>query len=210
MTQAKTASKSMSAEKAFDIELFKKEYFELLENDPEHWANEFEFHDWKYVDPGNTRGKARLEMILAKQKIRELMEEISKQEAIIRDCQKIIRKHNHNRHVQNGKSNRRGRPERSGDREDIVKKFIMKWVASLKDALEVRGCGAKGGLEKMVSSTVERNWRRWLSGDAIPSYATFENLLESKITGGKYAGESLRNVPVNPTHNQILRLLKFI
>lgn len=209
MTQVKTASKSMSTEKAFDIELFEKEYFELLDNDPQHWADEFEFHEWKYVDPNNSRGKAHVEMLLAKQKIRELMEEVGKQETIIRDCQRIMRKHNqHNR--QNENPTRRGRPERASDREKIVKKFIMKWVTSLKDALEVKSCGAKGGLEKMVSSTVERNWRRWLNGDAIPSYATFENLLESKITGGKYADESLRNVPVNPTHNQILHLLKFI
>lgn len=206
MTQAKIANKSMSAEKAFDLELFEKEYFELLENDPEHWANEFEFYEWKYFDPENQRGKAHVGMLSAKRKIRELMEEISKQETIIRDCQRIFRKHSR----QNENSTKRGRPERSSDREEIVKKFIMKWVSSLKDALEVKSCGAKGGLEKVVGSTSERNWRRWLNGDAIPSYATFENLLESKITCGKYVTESLRNVPVNPTHNQILRLLKFI
>jgi len=208
MTQAKKASKSKKAEKAFDIELFEKEYFALLENDPEHWANEFEFHDWKYADPGNSRGKARLEMLMAKQKIRELMAEISKQEAIIRDRQGIIRKHNQ---FQNKNTNKRGRPKRSSERE-IVKKFIMKWVSSLKDALEVKSCGGKGGLEKMVSSTLERNWRRWLNGDSIPSYATFEILLDSKITAGKYSGTGklLRDVPVTPTHNQMLSLLQFI
>lgn len=210
MTQAKTASKSMSAEKAFDIELFEKEYFEFLENDPEHWANEFEFYEWKYVDPDNQTGRARLEMLAAKQKIQELMEEINKQEAIVRDCHRAIRKHNRQRQLLNENSAGRGRPERSKAWEVIVKKFIMEWVASLKDALKVKGCGAKGGLEKLISTTPERNWRRWSRGDAIPSYLTFEKLLQSKIEVGQYAGESLCDVPVKPSHKQITRLLQFI
>lgn len=209
MTKAKTASKSMSAEKkVFNIELFEEEYFDLLKNDPEHWATEFEFHDWKYVDPENIRGKAHVAMLSAKQKIRELLEEINKQEAIIGTSKRVIQKFN--RYIQNEKSNRRGRPERPEHREEIVKEFMKKWVASLKDALEVRSCGEQGGLAKMVSSTLERNWRRWLNGDSIPSYATFEMLLDSKITAGKYSGESLRDVPVTPTHNQMLILLQFI
>lgn len=200
-------------EQTFDIELFEKEYFEFLENDPEHIAIEWEFHDWKHFHGENARS-AYFELMSAKQKIKELMEEVNKQESIIRASKKTIQ--NHKIHVQTCKrlhleqTGKRGRPERSEYKERIVAKFMMKWVASLKDALEVKSCGAKGGLANLVCSTVERNWRRWLNGDAIPSHATFENLLDSKIAGGKYAGKLLSDVPVTPTHNQILALLQFI
>ncbi len=191
----------------FDIGLFEKEYFELLANDPEHMAMEFEFHEWKNF--GNSHpGKALIEISSANQKINELKEEINKQEAIINAAKRTIQKYK--RLVHAGKSNKRGRPERSEYREEIVTKFMMKWVASLKDALEVKSCGARGGLEKMVNSTKERNWRRWLNGGAIPSYETFENLLALKITDGKYAGEPLCKVPVTPSNNQMLTLLQFI
>lgn len=204
----KTDDRGLGAEQVFDIELFEKEYFESLGNDPEYMANEFEFHYWKYIDPVNARGRAHIELISAKQKIRELQEEIAKQEAIINTSNRTIQKQK--RQVQAEKSNKRGRPKRSECREQIVRKFMMKWVASLMVALEVKSCGATGGLENKVSLTTERNWRRWLKGDAIPSCSTFDNLLNSKITDGKYAGEPLYKVPVTPTHNQILTLLRFI
>lgn len=227
MTQTKTDGNSVNSlkpgEQPFNNELFEKKYFELLENDPEHWVCRFQFHYLDSVDPQNVRGKAHIAMISAKQKIRELMEEIERQEAIVctskRTIQKIKRQGQEmqaheqvqgHEQVQVEKIIRRGRPARSEHKEEVVKKFMMKWVESLKDALDVKSCGAEGGLEKLVSSTLERSWRRWLKGDAIPSYATFENLLESKITEGKYAGEHLRNVPVTPTHTQMLMLLQFI
>lgn len=210
MTQAKTASNILNAKKAFDIESFEKEYFELLENDPEHWADEFEFHEWKYVDPDNQTGRARLEMLAAQQKIQELLEEINQQEAIVRNCQRVIRKRSRLRQLLKESSAGRGRPERPKAREKIVKKFIVEWVASLMDALQVKGCGAKGGLEGVVSTTSERNWRRWSKGDAIPSYSTFINLLQSQITAGQHTGKLLCDVPVKPTHKQISRLLQFI
>jgi hypothetical protein len=62
----------------------------------------------------------------------------------------------------------------------------------------------------MVSSSLERNWRRWLNGDAIPSYSSFEGLLDSKITDGEYAGQLLKSVPTTPAGRQILTLLQFI
>lgn len=207
MDQLKTDDSGLSVTQAFDSELFEKEYFELLENDPEYMANEFEFHNWKYSENLYPL-KAQFEINSARQKIRELQEEIAKQEAIINASNRTIK--NYKRQVQTEKLSKRGRRTRSEHREQIVIKFMMKWVASLKDALEVKSCGAQGGLEKMVSSSLERNWRRWLKGDAIPPYTTFDKLLDSKITKGKYAGESLCNVPVTPTNNQMLTLLRFI
>lgn len=208
-------------EQAFDIELFEKEYFEYErnkayqaaiekeENDPERMAEVFESQDgcWKSSEEASAY-YAEVVIQRAKQKIRELQEEIAKQEAIINVSNRTIQKYKHQ--VQTEKSNKRGRRARVEHREQIVRKFTMKWVTSLKDALQVKSCGAKAGLEKMVCLSTERNWRRWLNGDAIPSYATFDNLLDSKISDGKYAGEPLRNVPVTPTHNQMLTLLRFI
>lgn len=225
MTQAKTDGNSINAlqpwEQPFDIELFEKEYFEhlrieahkahieKLENDPAYMAQAFESEDgsWKSFEDMDAY-YAQVEINSAKQKIRELLEEINKQEAIINVSKRTIQKYK--RLVQADKSNKRGRRTRSEYREEIVRKFTMKWVASLKDALEVKNCGPKSGLEKMVSSTTERNWNRWLKGDAIPLYTTFENLLDLKITNGKYVGEPLCKIPVSPTNNQMLTLLQFI
>lgn len=182
-------------------------HIEQLENDLVFMAEFFETENrcWKSVDEMDAY-YAQEEINSAKQKIRELLEEVNKQEAIIHVAKATIQKYKR----KTEKSDKRGRPARSEYREEIARKFTMKWVEALKDALEVKGCGSKSGLEKMVSSTLERNWRRWLRGDAIPSYTTFENLLDSKITEGKYAGKLLCKVPVTPTHNQILTLLQFI
>lgn len=226
MTKTKNDGNSKTAQRGqpFDIELFEKEHYEYVveerlaaeearirerENDPELMANEFLFENLRFKsDEEKVAYDAEKIIQKTKQKIRELQEEIVKQEEIINSSNRTIQKYK--RQVQTEKSSKRGRRARSEDRERVVRKFIMKWVASLKDALEVKSCGAEGGLAKVVSSTQERNWRRWLKGDAIPSYATFNTLLDSKITGGKYAGERLCNVPVTPTHNQILTLLQFM
>lgn len=169
-----------------------------MEDSAEHFPGERDDAHW-----------AQLQINKADQKIRELNEEIAKQKAYISKYKHLIQ--NYKRCIVRTKNlNKRGRPARTKHREKAVREFMQKWVASLMEALEAKGCGAQRGLEKMVSSEQERNWRRWLSGEAIPTYATFDNLLDTVITSGKYAGEPLFKVPVTPTHNQVLTLLQFI
>ena len=114
------------------------------------------------------------------------------------------------RKLRSEETNNRGRPARNEYRELVIKKFTMKWVASLKSSLEAKGCGTQRGLEWMVPTIQERTWRRWLNGESLPPYSTIEDLLIVKVSHGKYAGEFLYNVPVVPNHNQILTLLQFI
>lgn len=225
MTKAKTNGKSKNAEKAFDIELFEKENFEYVKDgmaaqkgffvqeqeiDIKVLAGIYAVEDSRifFRDEQEEAHWAQAHINSANQKIRELQEEITKQKVSISKFNCLIQ--NYKRLVKSDKLNKRGRPTRSENREQIAREITQKWVASLMESLGVKSCGAKGGLEKVISSTQERNWRRWLSGDAIPSYSTFENLLDAEITCGKYAGGQLFKVPVTPTHDQVLTLLQFI
>lgn len=152
---------------------------------------------------------AQKEMNLAKRSIKMRQEEIEKLEKFVNLCETRVQTFK----LLYEKNKKRGRPERSDDKERIARKFISQWVASLKCALEVKSCGK---LEDLVSLpteeslTSERNWRRWLNGDAIPTYTTFEKLLSAKITGGKYAGKTIYDIPIPLDHNSILTLLRFI
>jgi hypothetical protein len=142
---------------------------------------------------------------LARQNIRVLQAKIEEWERVIGISKRALRIYK--RQQSSEIATERGRPARLESRSQVVKKFSQQWVASLMDALEAKGCGAKRGLEMFAPSVTERNWRRWLNGDSIPSYTTFENLLGTRIIHGKYAGEMLCNVPVSPTHNQVSTLL---
>lgn len=216
MTKAKVDNKSNGTEKK-SFESFEDRvaaHIELsVQNkkiDPESMATLFSLEDSAISFPNERNDAlwAQTQINSANQKIRELNDEIAKQKLNISKFNCLIQ--NYKRIVKTDKLNNRGRPVREGYREEIARAFTKKWVASLMESLEVKSCGAEGGLAKVVSSTQERNWRRWLSGDAIPSYSTFENLLDAEITCGKYSGEQLFKVPVTPTHDQILTLLQFI
>lgn len=184
-----------------------RKWFE--EQDPEQMIVNFTYEDFrcKSIEEENAK-HAHEGIVSAKQKIRELRRQIEEQEELILKAQAVIK--NYKRIAREASPAGPGRPFRSEYRESIVRSFIVQWVRSLMKALEVKGCGAKSGLEMMVSSSQERNWRRWLNGDAIPSYSTFDDLLDARITTGKYAGKLLCDVPVSPTHHQVLTLLQFI
>jgi hypothetical protein len=214
------AERGMMDVPLFDSESFKEKYeeyrriklhqdkVEALENDIEYMAAEFESENGRWKSSEEMYAYfAAIEINKAKEKIRELRDEIKKQEAIIHIADKAVQEFKHP--VITEKRSKRGRPVRSEYRDKIAKKFTQKWVASLMVALEVKGCGTQKGLEKMVSETSERNWRRWKNGDGVPTYATFENLLDSKVLAGKYAGEQLYNVPTIPTHSQMMIFLQF-
>lgn len=203
MSQAKSDANSMKAE---DLdELLHRVHVEQQENDIGFMTSVFESEEGCYKSAEDMYAcQAQDQIISAKQKIRELQEEIEKQEAIICGSEKTFQKYKR-LHVE--KTNKRGRPVRSEDRERIARNFISQWVESLKEVLQAKSCGK---LEELVSATSERNWRRWLNGDAIPNYTTFEKLLSAKITSGKFAGEPLYKVPVTPEHSALLGLLRFI
>jgi hypothetical protein len=154
--------------------------------------------------------RAQSEINLAQRRLRELQLEIEKQEKIIRDAEKTIRKFKrHAQAEQNSKG--KGRPANSEYNTIVCKKFVSKWVSSLMDALEAKSCQQ---LEQLLGSNVERsterNWRRWLRGEALPTYNTFVSLQSAKIEFGKHAGKLLQDITTIPNSNDLQTLLRYI
>lgn len=172
--------------------------------------------------------RAKAEMTKAHREIRELQRQIEQLEGVIREAEKIVRKYK--RYVQAESSSKgRGRPETSEFNMRIGKKFVSKWVMSLMEALDVKSCQkleellsthtsklefnkvtGKSEAVTILSRATERNWRRWLKGEAIPSYNTFEMLMGTKIDFGKCKGQLLQDIPTTPNSNDIQTLLTFI
>lgn len=145
-------------------------------------------------------------IIFAKNEILKLQARIKQFEQVIDDSNLKI--HKYKLHSKSKES--RGRPQRHEQREYVAKKFTMLWVGALIQILEADGCGSKLGLERFLPTVKERSWRRWLNGESIPSYKTFEKLLYETVQEGKFAGTTLMEIPIYPSHSQILTLLKFL
>ena len=180
---------------------------DICQVDDLNFVNEyFRFHEnrFKSIDDACAY-EAQQDIINSKLKIKELQDELEKHEAIIRESEKIVRKLK--RHMNAENANKIGRPERSSEKGNVAKKFVSRWVASLMNELEIKSCAKLG---KVVSDTNERNWRRWLNRDAIPTYINFEKLLSAKIDHGKFAGQPLHNISVTPPHDALLTLLRFV
>lgn len=190
-----------------DIKIFSPRVQEYIEYEGAIATFNIEDKCWKSyeeMEAYNAQGS----IYVARQEILKLQAKIKKWEEMIVTSNRKIQKYK--RQQKSESSGKPGKPVRSEHREEVVKKFTMKWVASLIDALDAKGCGPKRGLEMLIPSTLERTWRRWLNGDSIPPYLTFENLLGTRIAHGKYAGKAILDVPVTPSHDQILTLLRFI
>ena len=74
-------------------------------------------------------------------------------------------------------------------------------------ALEVKTCAR---LEEMVRHSSQRNWRRWLSGHAVPTQTSLTELRSSKIVLGRNKGALLKDIATTPRHDELLRLLRLI
>jgi hypothetical protein len=172
--------------------------------------------------------QAQGEINQAQRKIRELQLEIERQENLIRQAEKSIRKFKRSSQQEKNVKGR-GRPESSEYNVTIGKKFVSQWVKSLMEALDVKSCQKLEELicphttklefnnatnkteEKTIPSrATERNWRRWLKGEAIPNYNTFVILLSTKIDFGKCKGQLLQDIPTAPNSNDLQTLLRFI
>lgn len=202
MTDAKADCKNTNVDN-FDWAEYHQAHIEQQESDIGFMTSVFRSMDseWKSWEE-MAAWDAQVAINAAKQKIKELREEIERQEAIIHDSEKIVIKFR-----RQTKSSKSGRPERSQEKERIAKRFVSQWILSLMNSLEVKSCGQ---LEKIISGTTERNWRRWQNGDAIPTAKTFEKLLDNRIDRGQYAGCDLQKIPSKPQHQALLTLLRFI
>lgn len=172
--------------------------------------------------------QAQYRIISSKTKIRELQLEIEKLETDIRSDEKVIRRFK--RHDQTEKSNKgKGRPIRSEYNVNIAKNFVSKWVSSLMKELEVESCQKleqlisphckkyelnlkTGKREEIIVSTraTERNWRRWLKGEALLNLETFESLRLAKIEFGDKKGRLVLDIQTDPRSEKLHKLLMFL
>ena len=204
----------MTSEELFEISAWEAYEFhvEEQENDISLMVMAFESsnNSWKSFEEMDA-WYAQRAINFAKQKIKELQDEIRKQDAIINCSETIVK--NFKKAARAEKTNSRSRPKRSEFKERIARKFTIQWVESLKSVLGVESCGKLAGLISLpmeVSLTGQRNWRRWLNGDAIPTYTTFEKLLSAKILEGNFVGSTIYDLPLSPSSNSLLTLLRFL
>ena len=157
------------------------------------WSSEFEMHAYD----------AQCDIDIANQKIAALQKIVEKQKSFIRDAELII-KRNKRHEASIRASNKIGRPEKSTIRQEVAIKFTSQWVQSLIDALDVKSCAQ---LETVIDESNERNWRRWRSGERVPTHNNLSKLLNAEIMEGSYLGKPLHEVPTIPEHNDLLKLI---
>jgi len=192
-------------------ELAWKAHIEKQEADISFMAGVFEGNknQWKSIEESEAF-YAQLEINSAQKKLIELRREIERQEEIIRKSEDIVKKFKRNPEFRKPTKGR-GKPVISEQNQAIGKKFVSQWVKSLMSVLEVNSCAQ---LEQILDANLERsnqrNWRRWLNGEALLMYSTYEGLLGNKIKLGKYAGKLLYEIPTTPNSNDLQTLLRFI
>jgi hypothetical protein len=157
------------------------------------WNSEFEMDAWN----------AQRDIDIANQKITALQKVIEKQRTFIQSADRIISK-NKRHEAAIRKSKKIGRPEKSPERQAVAIKFTSQWVQSLMEALKVNNSAQ---LECAVDGSNQRNWRRWLSGQAVPTHNNLSELLNAEITQGIYKGKPLYDVTITPKHNDLLSLI---
>lgn len=210
------------------IALLRKERERNFE-DIEFCISEFDLEDNKFKSLEESDAwYAQLEINKAQRKISELKQEIEKLEVVMAQSERVIRRYKTaNNEMNTYKA--KGRPANSEFRVNVGKKFVSNWVISLMEILEVKSCQK---LEQLISpystklesdkntgilqeitvssKATERNWRRWLNGEATPNYNTFVILMSTKIEFGKFSGKYLQEIPTNPDSSQLQALLRFI
>jgi len=172
-----------------------------------YWLNKFKSTDGNWTSVFDIYVyDAEYDIHIANLKIAELKKYIAKQEALIKESNKIIIK---NKKLEAAviPQRCRGKPKKSTERREVVLNFISQWVQSLMDTLEVTSCAK---METYIYECEQRNWRRWLNREAIMTPDTLTDLLSAEIRQGSYKGKPLRNVPTTPEHNDLLSLIILI
>ncbi|MDH2918870.1 MAG: hypothetical protein PXX73_06730 [Sideroxydans sp.] len=146
---------------------------------------------------------AQEDIDIAIQKIAVLQKIIEKQNALIKKAGYVVKK-NKLHEAKMRASKKIGRPEKSPERQNVAVRFTAQWVRSLKDALNAKSCAQ---LEDMITGSSQRNWRRWLNGEAVPTHKTLSKLLNEEITQGQYNGQPLIQVTTTPATGDLLTLI---
>lgn len=183
---------------------YKQAMHEERMKDIRYWLEEFKFEDGKWSSEFEMDAwDAQRDIDIANQKIGALQKIIAKQRTLIQSAERIISKNKRHEAAMRA-SKKIGRPEKSMERQKVALKFTSQWVQSLMDALKMSNSPQ---LESAVDGSSQRNWRRWLNGQAVPTRKNLSELLNAEITQGSYKGKSLHDVTTNPTHNDLLSLI---
>ncbi len=170
------------------------EWIRQFESVDRSWSSAFEIDAWD----------AQSDKDVANRKITGLQAIIEQQQVLIRGFERVI-KVNKRREAELSGTDKSGRPPKSAQRQEVALQFTKQWVQSLIDALQVRSCAQ---LEAMVAGSSQRNWNRWLRGQAVPTSNSFAALQASKITRGPYEGQPLQAVETSPAMTDMLTLIR--
>ena len=165
-----------------------------FESVDQRWSSVFEIYAWD----------AQSDMDVAHRKITGLQAIIEQQQVLIRGFERVI-KVNKRREAELSGADKSGRPPKSAQRQEVALQFTVLWVQSLMDAFQVSSCAQ---LEAMVAGSSQRNWNRWLRGQAVPTSNSFAALQASKITRGPYEGQPLQAVETSPASSDMLTLIR--
>jgi len=146
---------------------------------------------------------------IARKRINELHSEIKKQELIIDDARKPIRKFQN--HESELKKKAPGRPKISEmadqqQRRDVTMKFVEKWVNSLMSTLSITSCAK---LPEIVGGQ-KMTWWRWLNKEMLPSSSSLESFLDVKIKSEKHPNTKLRDLQTTPALIDLITLVELV
>lgn len=171
-----------------------RHWIDLFKSKDRGWSSEFEMH----------ADEAQGDIDVANRKISELHEIIEKHKASILSAERIIRR-NKRHEAEMRASKKIGRPEKSLERQNVAIRFTSQWVQSMMDALDVISCS---GLEYAIIGSSQRNWRRWLNGDAVPTGKTLVELAKTKIKSENFKSSKLEDLPTSPRLADLLALVR--
>ncbi len=169
-------------------------WIKKFELDNQCWSSEFDMCAWD----------AQCDIDVAQRKITGLQLIIEQQNALIRSFQRVI-KMNKRREAELTRTDKSGRRPKVNERQEVALQFTSKWVQSLMDAFQVKNCAQ---LEGTIEGSSQRNWNRWLSGQAVPTSKSFTALQASKIARGHYEGQPLQAVETIPSSDDMLKLIR--
>lgn len=169
-------------------------WLEKFDYDNRCWSSVFEVNLWV----------AENDIELAGRKVKGLQALIDAQRSLIRHLEGVIRT-NKRRAAQEKDRATPGRPKQSPERQAIAHQFTAQWVQSLMALLEVKSCARLG---EMIANSSQRNWRRWLNGEAIPTRNSLAALGATKIVKGPYKGTTLNDMGTTPTYDEMVRLIR--
>lgn len=172
-------------------------WLNYFESENRRWSSVFAIYAWDAAD----------DIEVANAKVKALQELIDAQQAHIQNLEQVVRQNKRRDAELSDGYGKRGRPQLSPERKAIAHQFTAKWVKSLMAILEV---DSTLRLEDMVTGSSQRNWRRWVSGEAVPTLTTLADIQAAKVSRGHYKGQSLKDLATIPAYEELVKLVRLM